>query len=258
MRRIFIICAVLLMFAVKVSASSLHEIPGVAVLPYSDKTATSGRMVNSEGASVLDDFRLGDASKVTEFVIEKLKETDRFKVLEREHLQDAAQELAYAMGGMVTPSTVMSAGKQIGAQFLIAGSITSLATKPSGIDVTTYKAGGGFNKMSVVANITMRFIDVETGEIVLAASGVGESARTKAEFTLNRQSEETYETDDDEGYIYEETETTDSNIKITIGAQDYSLVQVQNALFKAVGDTIYNKNYGVLAKMDGKSKRKKV
>ena len=74
---------------------------------------------------------------------------------------------------------------------------------------------------------------------------------------------DTYETDsvDASGYetVNETAEVSTSEVfRVKIGGQDYSLDQVRNALYKAVGDMIYNKNYGILAKMDGQGKRRKV
>ena len=245
----------------EISAASLHERPTVGLLPFTNKAAVSfTRTVPKSEDS--PEIKLTDATIVNEILIEKLKEIERFRLVEREKLQDVALEIATSRGGMFDSSTVLQAGKQLGAQFLVAGSITGLSTKPSGLDVSFMKSNAGFNKMAVVANVTIRFIDVETGEIVLAASGTGESARTNAEFTLVRQTEDVYETNtlDADGYEIpsEELEINSSEIKVTIGGQDYSLNQVRNALFKAVDDMIYNKNFGILAKLDGKSKRRKV
>ena len=124
------------------------------------------------------------------------------------------------------------------------------------------KGGGNFNKMTVVANVTMRFIDVETGQIVMVASGTGESARTNAEFTLKRKTEEDYETTTtDESGIempMEGTDVSTSTQTLKIGGMDFSLVQVRNAFYWAVEDMIYNKKFGLLAKLDGTAKRRKV
>lgn len=241
----------------------MHERPTVGLLPYTNKSAVSFKRESGLSTSAnAPEIKLTDATLVNEFVIEKLYDTNRFRLVEREYLQETFNEMLYSSGGAVDSSMVLRAGKQLGAQFLVAGSITSLSTKPSGVDVSLLQGGGGFNKMSVVANVTIRFIDVETGEIMLAANGTGESSRTNAEFTLNTQIEDTYETDtiDDGGYEIpgEATETKSSSIKVTIGGQDYSLNQVRNAIFKAVDDMVYNKKFGVLAKLDGKAKRRKV
>lgn len=245
MRKLFLICATILLLAIseKVFAASLHEHPSVAVLPYTNKATVSIKREtwDSEQKANAPEFLLQNASLVTDMVIEQLLDTNRFRFVERENLQDVINELAYSQGGMVDSATVLRAGKQLGAQFLIAGSISGLSAKPSGADISVIKGSADFNKMSVVANVTIRFIDVETGEIVLAASGTGESARTNSEFSLGSQND-----------------ILNPQIKVAIGGQDYSLVQVRNALYKAVGDMIYNEKFGVIAKLDGKNKRRKV
>ena len=77
----------------------------------------------------------------------------------------------------------------------------------------------------------------------MVASGTGESARTNAEFTLKRSIEEDYST---------------STQTLRIGGTDFSLVQVRNAFYWAVEDMIYNKKFGLLAKLDGTAKRRKI
>lgn len=232
-------------------AASLHEHPTVAVLPYVNKAAVS-KEISAPQASV-----------VSEFVQEQLIDSHRFTLLEREQIKAVLSEIALQFGGSVNENTIVQIGNLSGASFLIAGSITGLSTKESNLSYDhSLKGGAGFNKMTVVANVTMRFIDVETGEIVIAASGVGESARTNAEFTLKRTSEDNYETTSiDESGMETPMEDTDVSVMtqtLKIGSHSFSLVQVQNALYKAVVDAIYNKNFGLLAKMDGRAKRRKV
>ena len=276
MRKLIGICSVLvlsglfglfgmLINAEKVSAASLQNRPCIAVLPYVNK-ATASIIRESEdlgGSKKTPNISLQDATLVTDIVIEQLMDTDRFTLLEREYLQEVLNELFHSQGETIDSSSVLRTGKQLGAQILAVGSISGLSAKDSGLDANITKAKAGFNKMAVVANVTIRFIDVETSEIILTASGTGESARTNAEFSLKKNVVDTYETDsvDASGYetVNETAEVSTSEVfRVKIGGQDYSLDQVRNALYKAVGDMIYNKNYGILAKMDGQGKRRKV
>lgn len=268
-------------------AASLHDYPNVAVLPYANKAAVSQQL------------SLADASLVSEFVIEQLLDAERFNVIEREMLEAIMKEHSFNMSGMVDPMTAVQIGKLAGVQYLVAGSVTGLSTKKSGASYSdTYWGGAGFNKNTVIANVTIRFIDVETGRIVLAASGTGESASTNVEFVLRKKSqadyadsidatdysgdlsadnmmidasedmEVEYDTSDGADAIdtaeavadnaYTSSGTTVRERKIVIGTQAFSQVQVRNALYKAVCDLIYNKNFGMLVKMDGKAKRRKV
>ncbi|WP_295159781.1 CsgG/HfaB family protein [Selenomonas sp. AE3005] len=290
MKRILVVFVlVMAIWGSSAQAASLHNYPNIAVLPYANKAAVSQQL------------SLADASMVSEFVIEQLLDAERFNVIEREMLEAIMKEHSFNMSGMVDPMTAVQIGKLAGVQYLVAGSVTGLSTKSSGASYSDTVWGGvGFNQNTVIANVTVRFIDVETGRIVLAASGTGESASTNMEFALRKQVQEDYanssmvndsynELATDMPYtdsgneiadttdITGEMETSDLGVgtveplkenvpvgstsrerKIIIGTKAFSQVQVRNALYKAVGDLIYNKNYGVLAKMDGKAKRRKV
>lgn len=242
----------MMLLASPVYAASLYEYPNVAVLPYANKAAVSS------------EISMADASLVSEFVIEKLLDSERFNVLEREALMNVMQEHNLNMSSMVNPATVVQVGKLLGANYFVVGSVSGLSTKVSGLSYDNSLAGSaGGKKNTVIANVTARIIDIETGRIVMAASGIGESASTNMEFKLNRTKVNTVEkTGFDEAtgeeYVMEGEESTGVTHTIRIGTQDFSQVQVRNALYKAVDDLIYNKNYGILAKMDGKEKRRKV
>lgn len=244
---VFLLC---LCFMASAKAASLYEYPNVAVLPYANKAAVSKQL------------NLADASLVSEFVIEKLLDSERFNVVEREVLMNIMQEHNLNMSGMIDPLTAVSVGKLAGAQYFIAGSVTGLSSKSSGLDYTNSELGkAGMNKNSVIANVTARIIDIETGRVVMAASGTGKSASTNVEFTLNRKKTESIETtgydnSTDEEYIMEGEETSVTTHTIRIGTEDFSQVQVRNALYKAVDDLVFNKTFGILAKMDAKNRGK--
>lgn len=249
------ICAVYMLLITSAQAASLHEVPAVIVLTYIDKSADFRPDDNLS--------KPGNISMISEFVEEFLRDTNRFRPVERERLKSVYAELARQMGGTVSEDTIKQAGKHLGASYLVAGSVTGLSTKKSGVDYEHSAAGGGkFSKMTVVANVTMRFIDVETGEIVMAVYGTGESARINAEFTLKRKTEEEYETTTtDESGIDTVSEGTDAGFltqTLKIGGYEFTQAQVGNAIRKAVYDAIYNKKFGLVAKMDGKAKVRKV
>ena len=241
-----------LCFTLSAKASSLYDYPNIAVLPYANKAAVSQQLT------------LADASLVSEFVIEKLLDSERFNVVEREVLLNIMQEHNLNMSGMIDPLTAVQVGKLAGAQYFVAGSVTGLSAKVSGGSYEHSELGGiGGNKNTVIANVTARFIDIETGRVVMAVSGTGESSSANVEFKLNQTKTKTVETTGfdettEEEYIMEGEETSTVSHTVRIGTQDFSQVQVRNALYKAVDDLIFNKKFGVLAKMDGKHKRRKV
>ena len=150
----------------------------------------------------------------------------------------------------------------MGVQFFVAGSVTGLSSKVSGASYENSALGSaGGNKNTVIANVSLRIIDAETSRIIMAVSGTGESASTNMEFKLNKSTTDSvettgYDSGTGEEYIMEGEETSTITHTIRIGTQDFSQVQVRNALYKAVDDAIYNKTFGLLAKMDGKNRQK--
>lgn len=247
----FIFSVIFLISIQTVCASSLSNKPRLAILPYANKAAVS------------DCLSLKDASIVSEFLMEQLLDSGRFKIVERAAMREIVNEHSFNMSGLVDTSTAVSLGRLAGAQYLVAGSVTGLSLKESGLEYShSAKGGAAFEKFAVVANITLRIIDLEDGTVVLAASGTGESARTNMEFTLKKEIANEYETtiEDDSGVedVGDGTEVREIVQTLTIGGKRVSLVQARNALYKAAVDVIYNKDFGVLAKIDGKAKRRKV
>ena len=233
--------------------AALSDNPTLAVLPFVNKAAVS------EGLT------FSDASITSEFMIEKLLDTQRFyNVIERENMTAIVNEHTFNTSVMVDPLSAVQIGKLLGAQYLVVGSVTGLSTKTGEIGYENSVAGGvSGEKNTVIANVSARIVEVETGRIVLAASGTGASASTHMEFTLKKKiegEEEITVQDDEEGIesISENPISSTMTHKIKIGTKEFSQVQVRNALFKAVDDLVFNKKYGILAKMDGSTKRRKV
>ena len=313
-------------------AASLKDNPRLAILPYADKASKSCGL------------NMQDATVVSEFLMEQFLDSMRFKIVEREKMQEILAEHSLQASGLVNPATAVAVGQLAGAQYLVAGSVTGLSSKKSGASYSNSEKGSiGFNSYTVIANITLRIIDIEDGTVVMAVSGTGESARTNIDVVLRQEIRNYYGDDgyddepntaepntaepntdepntdepntdepntaepntdepstnepstnepstdepstdepstdevetgntsedeenysgDEEGEYYDEGEgggytTRTVTHRFTIGGQGYSMVQVRNALYKAAVDAVYNKNYGVLAKLDGKAKRRKV
>ena len=230
--------------------AGLNDYPNIAVLPYANKAAVS------------QEISLADASMVSEFVIEQLVDSGRFNVIEREQMLAIMQEMNLSQTGVVSPMSMVQIGNLSGAKYMLVGSVTGLSTKVTGGSYENSVAGGaGVNKNSVIANVTARIFEVETGRIVLAASGTGASSSSNVEFKLHKTktttTETTGSTSDGEEFIQEGQDISTFSHTIKIGAYQFSQVQVRNALYKAVNDLV-NGKYGLLAKLDGTAKKRKV
>ena len=245
MRKIFLLSAVILaLAAVKVSAAALTDKPFVAVLPYANKAAVDKNFKDNAQA-------MGEMSRVSEYIMEKLIDSGKFRVEEREYRAALAEEHEFNRSGFVDESTAVRVGKLVGVKYLVAGSITNLSTKDSGISGAGVVTGG-LHKKAVVAAVTIRFIDVETGEVVLMAHGTGESARTNADFTFQLSKSRVEETTTEIDGVEVPVENVIKNLQtqtIKIGGEDYALIQVENAILHAVDKAFDDKTRGVLAKL---------
>ena len=233
--------------------AGLGNYPNIAVLNFGNK------------ANISNGLTLDDTSIVTDYVIEGLLDSDMFSIMERDQLQAILSEHHLNLTGMVDPATAVAIGKLTGVEYLVYGNVVGLSTKITGISYTNSVAGGIANKQySVTANVTIRIIDVATGRLMAAAHGSGSSTSTGSEFSLDRRKVNILNsttTTEDSNNIINSTENIEEEKgalhTIKIGTEEVSQIQVHNALHKAALDTIYNKNFGLLAKINGTAKIKK-
>lgn len=238
--------------------AGLHDYPNIAVVNFSKKAAVS------------QDLTFDDATMVTDYVIDALLDTEMFNVIEREQLRAITDEHSFNASGLIDLSTATQLGKLHGVKYLVYGSVVGLSLKDKVMGYTNAKLGGIDNTQhTVVANITARFIDVETGRIVLTARGEGASSSTMTEFKFGKKIKENVDDVEDAEELNIETEgneevdnsTTNDGVisnehKITIGAVKVSQVQVHNALHKAADDVVFGK-FGFLNKLERRGKRRK-
>ena len=101
---------------------------------------------------------------ITDLMINALVNSGRFRVFERGKLSSIVNEQGFQnLSGLVDPSTVVQLGKMIGVNYIITGSLTDVSRSGSGrINI----AGIGIGSSSVRVALTVRIIDVTTGEIL--------------------------------------------------------------------------------------------
>lgn len=211
--------------------AGLNDYPNIAIIPFGNHAS-----VNTTMSSVAGEISLTDAAVASDYVLEALVDSDRFSVLEREQMMAIMSEHHLNLTGMVDQSTAVQIAKLTGVKYLVYGSVTGCSLKTGSIGYDKF----GAKKYTVIANVVGRFIDVETGRIVLTARGKGESSSTNMEYTLKSAS----------------TYTSEAASTIKFGTENVSQVQVHNAIAKAADDLIYGDS-GFLAKLDGKYKRKR-
>ena len=212
-RMIAVLCMCLVFMAGTRMAASLKSHPTVGILPLENRGLVSEGWDREEmGAAV-------------EYVYTDLQDSGRFKLLDRTRQRALVDEYAHDMSGLVDEDTAPAIGNQYGAQYLLMGSIIGVTTRRS----ETTVVGAGTKRAQVTATVSLRLVDTETGEVVLAATGRSRKNNTLVKAPLGL---------------------------IRIGTEQVDKEQVNEALEDAIHDAVDGPR-GLLARMDGKAKSKR-
>ena len=140
--------------------------PKVAVLTFSTQGLTSNWYGNFEPGIALSDL-----------VTDNMVNSGKFDMLDRKNLDATLNEHHLQAGGEVDPATAMSAGRLVGARYLISGNILQLDhTGRSGAAVGSLIGGiaggvvGGVRSDRVTLKVAVRGVDAQAGRIVQSCS----------------------------------------------------------------------------------------
>lgn len=208
-----ILAAVWMFSGIAAAAPASVKRPVVAVIPFTLK------------AAVPRDVTLEDASIVSDYVYDALVNSDEFDVVEREHLKEILNEQALGHSGPVDERTASEFGRLVGAQYIICGNITGIATRKSTGEIV----GLGVSQAKVYAHVSARCIEVETGRVWLAGRGDGRATNTQMNAPLRI---------------------------IRIGTDKVDFEQVHKALEDAA-DSLVNGKEGFLKRMSDRVRRAK-
>ena len=212
-RMIAVLCMCLVFMAGTCMAASLKSHPTVGILPLENRGLVSEGWDREEmGAAV-------------EYVYADLQDSGRFKLLDRTRQRALTDEYAHDLSALVDEDTAPAIGNQYGAQYLLMGSIIGVTTRRS----ETTVVGAGTKRAQVTATVSLRLVDTETGEVVLAATGRSRKNNTLVKAPLGL---------------------------IRIGTEEVDKGQVNEALEDAIHEAVDGPR-GLLARMDGKAKSKR-
>ena len=123
---------------------------------------------------------------IADLIVDQMVKDGTYSVVERKKLSLVLAEQDFSNSSRVDSGTASKIGKILGANVIVVGSITQFGTEKKKFNV-----GGVFGKFpglgggnigtsqgKAKVGITARFIDVNTGEILASASGLGESKRS--------------------------------------------------------------------------------
>lgn len=233
------------------AATPIKNHPRIAVCEFSNKA------IISEG------FRDQDYSSATEYAIYQLSAADWFDLIDYEQMVTVARMHSINRSGMFDPSTVPQLGKFLAAEYILVGALTGMTVKESDVKVV----GVGGTKYTVTANVTVRFVDVETLKVAGVGMGTGTSSSTKAEISFSpfRNAlnwivpRQTNIIIGDGNTINNATistgDTSDGEYLVRIGTAEVSMIQARNALSKAIRDAVYG-DMGILTTLNGGKKLK--
>ncbi|MDI6786342.1 MAG: CsgG/HfaB family protein [bacterium] len=141
----------------------------VAVIEFENKTTYGARRLGTSASDIL---------------ITELTKTGKFIMAEREKLnkllqeQKLGQEQKLDMSGIVDANTAAAAGRILGLDAIITGSISQFGTKTIGSDFLITES----KQQVAEATVDIRVVDVSTGQIIYADSGKGTSAQKTSSF----------------------------------------------------------------------------
>ena len=258
MRKIFLMTAALIMMMCPTvgAAIGIKDHPTIAVMQFADKA------IKSE----VEGIKGQDFSSASEYANYQLNASNWFDLVDYEQMIAVARMHAMYQSGMFDQSAAPILGKFATAQYVAVGALTGMTVKESGVKVSGAGASVGGAKHTVTANVTIKFVDVETLKIVGMGMGTGKSSSTVSEISfkpfrnplgmiggrqtnININIGEGNSNVNSNGFITMD-DASFGSYSIKIGSTEVSAVQVRNALGKAVRDAIYGKS-GILTALNG-------
>ncbi|MGQ0734016.1 MAG: CsgG/HfaB family protein [Acidobacteriota bacterium] len=160
-------------------ASSSARKPRIAILDFDYAT------VYSNVAAIFGQ-NIDVGKGVTDLLVNYLVKEGSFSIIERRVLDKLLAEQNFSNSDRADSTSAAKIGKLLGVDAIVAGSITQFGndTKSTGVGGIGGGLGrvgiGGFNQKQskAIVGLTARIINVDTGEILAVAEGMGESKRT--------------------------------------------------------------------------------
>ncbi len=132
-------------------------------------------IVDFENKTAYGQGRLGGAA--ADVLITELAKTGKFIVVEREKVNKLLEEQKLAATGAVDPDTAAKMGKLLGLNAIVTGAISNFGVSTTGADYLIAQR----KKQVAQVTIDVRVVDAETGQVLYADSGKGESQSSKAQ-----------------------------------------------------------------------------
>jgi curli biogenesis system outer membrane secretion channel CsgG len=117
---------------------------------------------------------------MAEMMTTALLDTGKFRVLERQQIDDVIGEQDFGDSGRVDPATAAKIGKILGAQYLLYGTVNefeySKGGEAGGVRVGGFRVGAGQARAHI--GMDVRVVDAVTGEVISSARSTANASRS--------------------------------------------------------------------------------
>ncbi len=170
-----------LLAGLMVSCALAQQKPRVAVLNFDYGT------VQSSSAAIFG-TNVDVGKGISDLLVEKLVQGGTYSVIERNAIDKVLAEQNFSNSDRADPNSAAKIGRILGVDAIIIGSITKFGRDDKNTNVgggafggitRRYGVGGvGRREAKAVVGVSARMVNTDTGEILVAATGNGESTRS--------------------------------------------------------------------------------
>ncbi|MBJ6723864.1 CsgG/HfaB family protein [Geomesophilobacter sediminis] len=167
-----------------VGAAGVVAVPGAVGVGWGEKEK---RNFQRDSQRTEREINAKLSESVEDGVVNELVNMGGVKIFTRGELNKIMQEHKFQQSGLVDDSSIVQLGKMAGAKFMLTGSLTNVALAYQTLDAAkdaSQKYLGGFGALMAVGmesregwhidvDVTLRLLDVETGEVLLSKSMKG-------------------------------------------------------------------------------------
>lgn len=129
---------------------------------------------------------------MSELVVGELLKGSTYTIVERQALDQVLKEQNFSNSNRADPKTAAAIGRVLGVDAIVVGSVTQFSVEESAVEVGSSPLGrltrgvlGGGKRVNSSANVgvTARMVDTRSAEVLMAASGSGESSKASVAAT---------------------------------------------------------------------------
>lgn len=130
----------------------------IAVVDFEDKSGYGQGRIGRAASDVLARF---------------LFDSQQFRVIERQQVAKVLDEQKFQQSGAVNPQTALQAGKLLGVDMIVYGTVTNFGIRTEGTEAVVYQQ----REQVAESQVDVRLIHVETGEVIYMGEGRGSAKR---------------------------------------------------------------------------------